>query len=44
MEYFGIVGFADDLKCLSPSLLGLQRMLNIYRAFSTTTGFIMGVM
>ncbi len=38
MKYFGIVGFADDLKLLSPSLLGLQRMLNICKAFSTSTG------
>ncbi len=38
MKYFGIVGFADDLKHLSPSLLGLQRMLNICKAFSTSTG------
>ncbi len=38
MKYFGIVGFADDLKYLSPSLLGLQRMLNICKAFSTSTG------
>ncbi len=29
-------GFADDLKLLSPSLLGLQRMLNICKAFSTS--------
>ncbi len=35
---FGIVGFADDLKLLSPSLLGLQRMLNICKSFSTSTG------
>ncbi len=35
MKYFGIVGFADDLKRLSPSLLG---MLNICKAFSTSTG------
>ncbi len=33
MKYFGIVDFADDLKLLSPSLLGLQRMLNICKAF-----------
>ncbi len=38
MKYFGIVGFADDLKLLSPSLLDLQRMLNISKAFSTSTG------
>ncbi len=38
MKYFGIVGFADDLKLLSPSLLGLKRMLNICKAFSTSTG------
>ncbi len=38
MTYFVIVGFADDLKLLSPSLLGLQRMLNICKAFSTSTG------
>ncbi len=38
MKKFGIVGFADDLKLLSPSLLGLQRMLNICKAFSTSTG------
>ncbi len=38
MKYFGIVGFADDLKLLSPSLLGLQGMLNICNAFSTSTG------
>ncbi len=38
MKYFGIFGFADDLKHLSPSLLGLQRMLNICKAFSTSTG------
>ncbi len=37
-KYFGIVGFADGLKSLSPSLLGLQRMLNICKAFSTSTG------
>ncbi len=37
MNYFGIVGFVDDLKLLSPSLLGLQRMLNICKAFSTST-------
>ncbi len=29
MKYFGIVGFVDDLKLVSPCLLGLQRMLNI---------------
>ncbi len=34
MKYFGIVGFADDLKLLSPSLL---RMFNICKAFSTST-------
>ncbi len=38
MNYFGINRFADDLKLLSPSLLGLQRMLNILQAFSTSTG------
>ncbi len=38
MKYFGIVWFADDLKLLSPSLLGLQRMFNICKAFSTSTG------
>ncbi len=38
MKYFGIVGFADDLKLLNPSLLGLQRMLNICKAFSTSNG------
>ncbi len=38
MKYFGIVGFADVLKLLSPSLLGLPRMLNICKAFSTSTG------
>ncbi len=38
MKYFGIVRFADDLKRLSPSLLGLQRMLNICKAFSISTG------
>ncbi len=38
MKYFGIVVFADDLKPLSLSLLGLQRMLNICKAFSTSTG------
>ncbi len=38
MKYFGIVGFADDLKLLFPRLLGLQRMLNICKAFSTSTG------
>ncbi len=38
MKYFGIVGFADDLKLLSPSLLGLQRILYICKAFSTSTG------
>ncbi len=29
MQYFGIVRFADGLKLLSPSLLGIQKMLNI---------------
>ncbi len=38
MKYFSIVVFADDLKILTPSLLGLQRMLNICKAFSTSTG------
>ncbi len=38
MKYFGIVGFADDLKRLTPSWLGLQRMLNICKAFSNGTG------
>ncbi len=38
ISYLGIVGFADDLKLLSASLLGLQRMLNICKAFSTSTG------
>ncbi len=37
-KYVGIVGFADDLKLLCPSLLGLQRMLNICKAFSTSIG------
>ncbi len=48
-------GFADDLQLLFPNLLGLQRMLNICKAFSTSTGltfnakktvlsFIMGIM
>ncbi len=36
-KYFGIVGFADDLTLVCPSLLGLQRMLNICKAFSTST-------
>ncbi len=40
IKYFGIVGFADDQKLLSSSLLGLQRMLNICKAFSTSTGLI----
>ncbi len=38
MNYFDIVRFADDLKLLSPSIIGLQRMLNICQAFSTSTG------
>ncbi len=38
MKYFGKVRFEDDLKLLSPSLLGLQRMLNICKDFSTSTG------
>ncbi len=38
MKYFVIVGFADDLKLLSPSLLDSQRMLNICKAFLTSTG------
>ncbi len=38
MKYVGIVGFADGLKLLSPSLVGLQRMLNISKVFSTSTG------
>ncbi len=33
MKYFGIFRFADDQKLLSPTLLGLQRMLNICKAF-----------
>ncbi len=37
-KYFGIIWFADDLKLLFPSLFGLQRMLNICKAFSTSTG------
>ncbi len=36
MKYFGIVGFADDLKLLYTSLFGLQR-LNICKAFTTST-------
>ncbi len=43
MKYFGIIGFADDLKLLSPSLRGLQRMLNICKAFSTSTGLTFNV-
>ncbi len=38
MKYFGIVGFADDLTLLSPSLLGYKRMLNICKDFFTSTG------
>ncbi len=38
MKYFGIVRFADDLKLLSTSLLGLQGMLNICKGLSTSTG------
>ncbi len=39
MNYFGIVGFADDLKLLSPILFALEGIFNIYKAFSTSTGF-----
>ncbi len=38
IKYFDIVGFADDLKLLSPSLLGLQRFLSICKVLSTSTG------
>ncbi len=37
MNNFGIIRFADNLKLLPPSLLDLQRMLNICKAFSTST-------
>ncbi len=43
MKYFGIFWFADDLKLLSFSLLGLQRMLIICKAFSTSTGLTFNV-
>ncbi len=33
----------DDLKRLCPCLLGLQRMLNICKAFSTSTGLTFNV-
>ena len=39
-QFYGIVGFADDLKLLSPSLLGLQRMLDICKTFSDSTGLV----
>ncbi len=38
MKYIGIVWFANDLKLLFPSSHGLQRMLNIGKAFSVRTG------
>lgn len=37
-KYYGIVGFADDLKLLCPSLKGLQNMLNVCKKFSDSTG------
>lgn len=39
-KYYGIVGFADDLKLLCPSLKGLQKMLNVCHKFSVSTGLI----
>ncbi len=38
LKYFVIVGFANDHKLLSHSLLGLHRMLNICKWFSTSIG------
>ncbi len=39
-RYYGVVGYADDLKLMSPSLKGLQNMLNICKSFSERTGLI----
>ncbi len=39
-NYYGCVGYADDLKLLYPGLKGLQRMLNICIIFSCSNGLI----
>ncbi len=39
-NYYGCVGYADDLKLLCPGLKGLQRMLNICNEFSCSNGLI----
>ncbi len=39
-NYYGCVGYTDDLKLLCPGLKGLQRMLNICNKFSCSNGFI----
>ena len=37
-EYFGILIYADDIILLSPSICGLQRMLNNCEAFADVSG------
>ncbi len=39
-KFYGVVGYADDLKLMCPSLRGLQNMLNICKTFSDQTGLI----
>ncbi len=39
-NYYGCVGYADDLKLLCPGLKGLPRMLNICNKFSCCNGLI----
>ncbi len=42
-NYYGCVGYADDLIFLCPGLKGLQRMLNICNTFSCSNGLILNV-
>ncbi len=37
-NYYGCVGYADDLKLLCPDLKDLQRMLKICNQFSCSNG------
>ncbi len=39
-NYYGCVGYAYDLKLLSPGLKGLHRMINICNKFSCSNGLI----
>ncbi len=39
-DYYGCVGYADDLKLLCPGLKGLQRMLKLCNNFSCSNGLI----